>query len=118
MASEDLQQKCFEALNKLCKWRMVFTDWQLGTRARGDSESEAVRDHREVTIILRAEVSTIIKLLTSKGVCTEDEFRQALLEEAQQLDKDYETAFPGMQSTPDGMQYDRRATETMRGWKP
>ncbi len=97
---------------------MVFTGWQLGTKAKGDPEGDALRDHREATILLRAEVNTFTKILVSKGVCTEDEFRQALIEEAQQLDKDYEKKFPGMKSTPEGMQYDKRAIETMRGWKP
>ncbi len=97
---------------------MALARWQLGTKEKDDPESDAVLDHREVTLILRAEVSALIKIIVSKGVCTEDEFRQILLDETQQLDKDYETAFPGMQSTPDGMQYDRRAIETMRGWKP
>jgi hypothetical protein len=40
------------ALNRLCKWRAIFAGWQLGTRAKGDPESDAVRDHREVTILI------------------------------------------------------------------
>ena len=51
------------ALNRLCKWRAIFAGWQLGTRAKGDPESDAVRDHREVTILLRAEASAMTGLL-------------------------------------------------------
>mgnify|MGYP001587156880 CR=1 FL=1 len=47
---DDVMQK----INRLTKWRTLFTGWQLGTRAKGDPEGDAVRDHREVTILLRA----------------------------------------------------------------
>ena len=46
----NLAQRCYEACNRLTKWRSVFAGWQLGTRAKGDPECDAVRDHREVTI--------------------------------------------------------------------
>lgn len=39
------------ALNRVTKWRSIFTGWQLGTRAKGDPEGDAVRDHRELSII-------------------------------------------------------------------
>jgi len=42
------------ALNVLAKWRAHFSGWQLGTRPKGDPEGDAVRDHREATILLRA----------------------------------------------------------------
>ncbi len=58
------------ALNRLAKWRNHFAGWQLGTRMRGDAEYEAVRDHREVTILLRAEQSAMAGLLLRKGVIT------------------------------------------------
>jgi len=114
----NLSQKLDEALNRLTKWRSVFAGWQLGTRPKGDPECDAVRDHREVTILLRAEVTTIIGLCVKKGLFTTEEFQQALMEEAEQLSKDYESRFPGMKATDIGIQYDMRAAETMRGWKP
>src|SRR4051812_18097011 len=107
------------ALNKLCKWRTVFVGWQLGTRPKGDPESDAVRDTRELLILLRVEVTAITKLLLDKRVCTHREFQIALLDEAQKLDADYERRFPGFKATDDGMQINiSMARETMRGWKP
>ena len=49
-AAESTMMRMF---NRLCKWRTVLTGWQLGTRAKGDPEGDAVRDHREVTLLLR-----------------------------------------------------------------
>jgi hypothetical protein len=51
-----------KALNRLTKWRNVFVGWQLGTREKGDPEGDAVRDHREQSIILRAEVTALTGL--------------------------------------------------------
>lgn len=66
MASSDLIQRYFDALNKLTKWRMVFAGWQLGTRPKGDPECDAVRDHREATMIQRVEISALSRLLIKK----------------------------------------------------
>jgi hypothetical protein len=114
----DLAQRYFNALNKITKWRAVFAGWQLGTRVKGDPECDAVRDHREVTILLRVEVTAITKLLLDKGICTLEEIQQAAIDETELLEKDYEKKFPGVQAFEDGIRYDRRAAETMKNWKP
>jgi hypothetical protein len=113
-----LQQKFEATLNRLVKWRSVFAGWQLGTRSINDSECQAVRDHREVTILMRTEISAMIKLLTDKGFFTVEEFQKGMIEEAELLSKDYERKFPGMKATDVGIQYDSRASETMKHWKP
>jgi hypothetical protein len=103
------------SLNRLAKWRGIYAGWQLGTRARGDGESEAVRDHREVTLLLRAEVSALAGLLIAKGVFTADEFTQACGEEAEYLSKALEKKFPGARATDDGMSLDvKEFAETQR----
>jgi hypothetical protein len=118
MNKNDLAQRCYDACNKLTKWRNVFAGWQLGTRLKGDPECDAVRDHREVTILLRAEYSALTKLLLDAKVFTEAEFQQAMIDECAALERDYERKFPGIRAVEDGLQYDRRATETMKGWRP
>lgn len=113
-----LQQRLRAALEKLCKWRSVFAAWQLGTRLIDDPECQAVRDHREATMLLRAEVNALVILLKQKRVFTETEWHQQLLFEVQMLDGQYEKKFPGMSTTKDGVTYNPRALETMKGWKP
>lgn len=107
-----------EALEILCKWRSVFAGWQLGTRLVGDPECDAVRDHREATIILRVEITALAGLLIDKGIITVAEFQEAVGTEALLLAEDYSRRFPGMVATPAGIEYDARAVETMKGWKP
>jgi len=114
----NLAQKLQNTLNRLAKWRVVLVSWQLGTRLADDPECQAVKDHREVTILLRAEVSTLIGLCVRHGLFTTEDYQRALMEEAEMLNKNYERLFPGMKATDIGMQYDRRAAETMRNWKP
>lgn len=114
----NIEEKCYLALNRITKWRNVFAGWQLGTRAKSDPECQAVKDHREVTILTRLEISAFTKLLVEKGVITVAEFQQAMIEEADLLEQDYERKFPGMKAVDDGITYDRRAIETMRNWKP
>lgn len=107
-----------DALNVLAKWRTLFTGWQLGTRAKGDPEGDAVRDHREATILLRAEVSAFTGLCREKGVFTDNEWLAALEREAKLLNADYERKFPGVTASLDGLTIDKRALAWMKGWKP
>jgi hypothetical protein len=108
-----------DKLNRLAKWRSVFAGWQLGTRPDTDPECQAVRDHREATILLRAEASALIGLLIRKGVLTAEEFTAQLDDEADTLSAAYERQFPGMRATDSGIQYDLpEALATMTGWRP
>lgn len=106
------------ALNILGKWRTLFTGWQLGTRPKGDPEGDAVRDHRELTIMLRAELSALTAVLRENDVFTHDEWLRALELEALALSKDYERKFPGVTAHQHGLTLDKRTLPWMKGWKP
>lgn len=110
-----LEDKLMAVLNRLAKWRSVFAAWQLGTRSDTDAECAAVRDHREVTILLRTEVSALLACLIKAGVFKLEDFQQQMIEEAEALDKMYQEKFPGMEATEIGISYDiLKARETMK----
>jgi hypothetical protein len=96
------------ALNRLAKWRNILTGWQLGSRLKGDPEGDAVRDHREVTLLLRAEVNALAALLTDKGVITADEWDRQLVIEARHLDAALQKRFPGATAHDHGMELDAK----------
>lgn len=106
------------ALNRLAKWRVLFAGWQLGTRPKGDPECDAVSDHREATILMRAEVNAMTQLLIAKGVFTLEDWNNQIVTEAQFLNEAYEKQFPGAEATDIGMSFDHRATPWMSKWKP
>lgn len=115
------QQRLDRALNILAKWRSVFAGWQLGTRSDTDPVCNAVKDHREVTILLRVEVTALTGLLLKKGVFTEQEFVEQLTEEADYLNEAYARRFRGMRATDAGIAYDVAVIQehgTMDGWLP
>lgn len=112
--SQDLDK----ALNRLAKWRNVFAGWQLGTRPKNDPECQAVKDHREATIMLRAELSALIQLMINEGVFTEEDFQNSLLNEIEILDKNYEVFFPGFKTKDYGVEMTEEAVETTKHWKP
>lgn len=114
-----LEERVNVAANKLAKWRNVFAGWQLGTRLKTDPESQAVRDHREVTILLRAEVSALTRLLIEECGISLERLNVAMADEFEQLDRDYERRFPGITTDHNGVHYSLpEATETMKGWLP
>lgn len=71
----DLDERYLRAMNRLTKWRSVFAGWQLGTRAAfGDGELQAVKDHRETSILERVEVDALVRVLEDKGALEPGEF--------------------------------------------
>ncbi|MDE2103378.1 MAG: hypothetical protein KGL39_39420 [Patescibacteria group bacterium] len=106
------------ALNRLCKWRAHFAGWQLGTRSKEDPEAQAVRDHREVTMLLRAEVSALLATMEEVAPGFRRRFQINLIAEVEALEKMYEERWPGVKATDQGLSYDQRAVETMRSWRP
>jgi hypothetical protein len=108
-----------EMIQKLCKWRAVFAGWQLGTRSKEDPESQAVRDHREVTILLRAEVNALTCLLLRHEIFTHAELDEQVRSEAEYLDKAYQEKFPGFSADLNGVVIDvAKAAETTKNWRP
>ena len=106
-------------LNRLCKWRAVFCGWQLGTRATQDPEAQALRDHRELGLLLRVEVSALVSLLVQKKVFSTVEFSAQCDVEAESLMDRLEELFPGFRSTDDGMVMTMpEAKNTTRNWPP
>jgi hypothetical protein len=107
------------ALQRLAKWRTVFTGWQLGTRADTDPQAQAVRDHREATIMLRAEVTALVYLMVEKDVFTHEEFVRQIGDEAEHLMRAFEKLFPGFKAADYGMDIDVvKAAETTKHWRP
>jgi hypothetical protein len=105
--------------NRLAKWRSVFAGWQLGTRLDTDPESQAVRDHREVTMLMRAEINALTACCIEAGLFTARQFTEQMILEAEHLSVAYSEKFPGMTATDDGITYDLLvAAETMKGWLP
>lgn len=108
-----------EALNRVTKWRSHFAGWQLGTRLKEDAELQAVKDHREATIIHRVELTALTRCLIDRGVIDLEQFQREIVLEAERLEKDYEHRWPGASATDDGMHYDlQKAWQWMSGWKP
>lgn len=106
-------------VQRLCKWRVVFTGWQLGTRANSDPEAAAVRDHRELTMLLRAEVNAQTAILIKAGVCTAEEYAAQFEAQSEDLCREYERRFPGFKASDVGMNVNIEiARDTMRGWRP
>lgn len=107
------------SLNRLAKWRAHFAGWQLGTRLKDDPECEAVRDHREATLMTKVELTAIVGLLLEKGIITHEDFHAHLIEEAGVMEQVLEQRWPGARATDDGMTYDlAQASSWMQGWRP
>lgn len=113
------------AVERLTKWRRVFAAWQLGKHAlTGDNQQvsaqvQAVRHHRELSMILRAEANAVAALMIEKGVFTAEELTAQIEVEATHLDVQYEGLFPGFVAGDDGLTLELPdAAKTMSRWAP
>ena len=108
-----------QAIQRVCKWRSVFVGWQLGTRSKEDPEAQAVRDHREVTILLRVECNALANVLITKGIISQEDFTRIVAEEAEHLNLAYQQKFPGFTAHDHGITMTMpAAAETMKNWRP
>lgn len=105
--------KKIDYVNRLAKWRGFFAGWQLGTRTKEDPEANAVRDHREVTMLLRAENNALVALLVRKGIFTAEEFSEEFNDQCGYLCEAYADRYPGIIAVDHGLRMDERAVETM-----
>jgi hypothetical protein len=104
-------------MNRLAKWRALFAGWQLGTRAKGDPESDAVRDTQERLLILRAEVNALLE----KGLTTQEELQRTMIAEAEHYMGQLEARWPGVKAVDDGLSMDPGVIQRAgwhAGWKP
>ena len=93
-----------DSANRLGKWRRIFAYWQLGTsKDKGDPEFDAVADHREVTMLMRAELNALTYLLVTKGIATKAEVTAQFSEECEHLSMAYAGSFPGLQADDSGI---------------
>jgi hypothetical protein len=116
---EQVASIAMRVLNRFAKWRTVFASWQLGSRSDDDGECRALKDHRELSMMLRVEVSALSALLIDKGVFTARELTEQTIIEAEMLDEGYSRAFPGFKSHDSGMDIDlveARATMSRFGF--
>jgi hypothetical protein len=114
----DWHQQADAALNRLTKWRTVLAGWQLGTRAKGDSEADAVRDTRELLLLLRVEVTALYALGLRAGAFTHDEWLQQVTKEAHMLEMAMEQRFPGFKATDEGIEVETAtAVVTTKDWR-
>lgn len=103
ITDDGLKSAYIQALQRLTRWKKIFVGWQLGTRSDKDGEALAVADQREVTLLMRAELNSMLALLIEKKVFTEVEWVTKLMEEARMMDKDMEARFPGVEAMEYGL---------------
>lgn len=113
----EIAERAMAAMNRLTKWRVLLTGWQLGTRSKQDPESQAVSDQRELLLLLRVEQSALVSLLIDKKIISPDEWAEQLREEADQLSASLSRRFPGVTANDSGLTFTDEAVETMKGWK-
>lgn len=118
MVTSNLATRYQVAMEKFTKWRRVFAAWQTGNMTDNGPESKAIRDHRELSMLLRAEVNALTALLQLKGTFTDAEFAQQIIEETERLSKTFEEHFPGFKSSDYGMEITMpEAGETIKKWE-
>jgi len=105
------------ALNRLAKWRSIFTGRWLGTRTLQDSEAIAVRDVFEKLLLLRVELSALSNLLIDRKSITLQAYQAQIVIECEHLQHALEQQFPGFKACDYGMDVETaKAAETTKGW--
>ena len=92
-------------ITRLTQWKVVFANWQLGTRDPTDGTLLAIQDFREADIRTNVKLDALIQLLTERGIISEEGMLTEQIEVANNLEKSLENKFQGAKATDDGMDY-------------
>ncbi|MEN6535462.1 MAG: hypothetical protein ABFD89_17495 [Bryobacteraceae bacterium] len=87
----------------------------FGHSALIDETDLAVIEHREATLLIRAELNALVGLLLQKDIITEDSWNAQLTIEANELSESYSKRFDGVRAENYGLSIDTaRFAETCR----
>lgn len=107
-----------ESANRLTKWRRHFALWQLGSSREGTQEFKAVSHHRELSMIMRAELNALTKIVLEAKLVTSEEMLKTFEEEFDLLSEDYAKAYPGITAFDWGLDIKMPEAEyTLRLWE-
>jgi hypothetical protein len=95
-------------------WRVIFSQWQLGTRDDVNGENRALQDHREEAMKTRIELAGLIELLIEKHMIRREDLLEEQIEVASRLNKSLEEKFPGAVATDDGMEIQPEAFQATK----
>ena len=113
-----LKEGVEKAIKRLCKWKGVLAMWQCGkAQPKESGEFRAISDLREQLLIHSVENRAIIGALLAQKVITQAQWANALIMEAQRLEKYMETRFPGFRANDTGIEIASKvAEETMKSY--
>jgi hypothetical protein len=111
---EVLQNQYAKLLSKVMNWRVIFSQWQLGTRDDVNGENRALQDHREEAMKTRIELAGLIELLIEKHMIRREDLLEEQIEVASRLNKSLEEKFPGAVATDDGMEIQPEAFQATK----
>lgn len=118
--SLDVKETAYhKALNKLAKWRTVFASRIMGTQTTEHVPTKALKEIVEGQLIMRAELNALLRHLTVNKMITNEQWLEAVKDEAITLDKLMEIRFPGITTSDQGVHFDPvmiREMGTMNGW--
>lgn len=111
---EVLQNQYAKLLAKVTKWKLIFSQWQIGTRDDVNGENRAIQDHRENAIKTQIELGGLIELLIEKHIIRREDLLEEQIEVASRLNQSLEAKFPGARATDDGMEIQPEAFQVTK----
>lgn len=100
-----IEDELFQAFMRVRQFARYSTGRLLGTVAASRGSYRFVMDLLEKATYLRIEVNAISKLLIDKGVMTEKEWGETLLDEVQHFEREMQKQWPEVTVQQDGGGY-------------
>lgn len=111
---DQLRNQLSHLMNKLSNWKVVYANWQLGTRDGTDGAFQAIQDAKLSDLNSNIKLDALVQLLIERGLISEEALLAEQIEVANKLEKSLEAKFPGATATDTGMVYDESAFENTK----
>ena len=102
-----LKDQYSRLMNRVTHWKVILTQWQIGTRDENNGTLLAIQDLHDSLMRKQVKLDALVEILTSRFVIDPATLLEKQIEIATRLDQSMELKFPGVQSTDSGLSIDQ-----------
>jgi hypothetical protein len=96
-------------MDRVVHWKVVLTNWQLGTRDANNGTLMAIQDLHDTLLRKQVKLDALTEILINRGLVSPEALLEKQIEVAVRLDQSMESKFPGVKTTDAGLDIEAEA---------
>lgn len=103
MNTPNLREQYTKLMARVSNWKLVLSNWHLGTRDATDGAYRALQEQYETAMRKNVKLDALVEVLLLHGVVNAADLLNKQIEVAQRLNAELEAKFKGARATDTGI---------------